>query len=73
MTRRRAKLPRCEWLTDGSRCEHEALAGETLCESHEWLRTQDPGWRDFLDHVGRLLAREYMAMLIGEKRESLGQ
>lgn len=73
MPRRRAKLPRCEWLTDGSRCEHETLGGKTLCESHEWLRTQDPAWRDLLDHVGRLVAREYVAMLIGENKRSLGQ
>ena len=69
MTRRRAKLPRCEWLTDDLRCEREALAGKTLCESHEWLRTQDPAWRDLFEHIGRLLAREYMAMVIGEKKK----
>ena len=69
MTRRRAKLLRCEWLTDGSRCEHEALAGKALCESHEWLARQDPAWRDFLEHLGRLLAREYVEILTGKKKK----
>jgi hypothetical protein len=58
---------RCEGLASDVRCDHEPLPGKTLCEYHDGLSTLDPAFRKLLDHLGKLLAREYVALQIGER------
>ena len=43
------------------------MPGKPRCQRHEWLMAQDRAWIDFLEHVGRLLAREYVAEQMQEK------
>lgn len=64
-------LPRCEWMADGPRCGRNAIPGKRVCEHHEWVMAEDPAWIDFLGHLGRLLAREYVAEQTGLTREAV--
>jgi hypothetical protein len=47
------------------------MPGKLMCEHLEWARAQDPAWTGFLDHLGRLLAREYVAEQTGLTQEAV--
>jgi hypothetical protein len=47
------------------------MPGKSVCEHHEWMMAQDPAWLDFLGHLGRVLAREYVAEQTGLTREAV--
>jgi hypothetical protein len=65
------RAPRCTWTGDNARCRTDALPGKPLCAHHEWVMAQDPAWINFLGHLGRLLAREYVAEQTGLTREAV--
>jgi hypothetical protein len=56
---------RCEGLANDVQCDHKPLPDKKLCEYHGWLSTSDPAFRKLLDHLRKLLAREYVALQIG--------
>jgi hypothetical protein len=53
---------RCGGPADDVGCDREPLPGKKLCEYHDWLATSDPAFRGLLDHLGKLLTREYVAL-----------
>jgi hypothetical protein len=59
--------PRGNWTGDGLRYKHDALPGKPVCGHHEWVIGQDPAWINFLEHLGRLVAREYVAEQMQER------
>jgi len=58
---------KCEGLGNDVRCDQESLPDKKLCEYHGGLSTMDPAFRDLLDHLGKLLAKEYVALQIGAR------
>ena len=58
---------RCAWLVNDVPCKHEPLPDKTLCEYHDGFSALDPALRKLLDHLGTLLAREYVALQFGDR------